>query len=190
MKIILGSKNQSKKRSIQLSLESLNIKDYEIECISVASSVSSKPLNDDILKGARNRNQNLLQYLDKNNIPYDLLISIEGGYEEIDGRYFLVTYASIKDSSFFEYIGKSIGLEITKTMFEWVQNGHSLNEVIETIINNEENKKNNGISGYLSDGLYRRDVFDSYAVQSALIKMNNALNYATLDEKIKKLIRQ
>lgn len=190
MKIILGSKNQSKKRSIQLALESLNIKDYEIECISAASDISSKPLNNDTLKGARNRNQNLLQYLDKNNIPFDLLISIEGGYEEVDGKYFIVSYASIVDKSFYEYIGKSIGLEITKTMFEWVQNANSLNKVIETIINDEENKKNNGISGYLSDGLYRRDVFDSSAVQSALIKMYNSLKYATLDEEIRKLIRK
>ncbi|MDO4963351.1 MAG: DUF84 family protein [bacterium] len=65
MKIILGSNNQSKKRSIQLALEFLNINDYEIKCISISSEVSSKPLNADTLKGARNRNNNLLQYLDK-----------------------------------------------------------------------------------------------------------------------------
>ena len=189
MKIILGSTNQSKQNSIAIALESLGIDDYEIECISVSSDVSSKPLDDDTLKGARNRNQNLLQYLDKNSIDFDLVISIEGGYEEICDKYFIVTYASIVDHKRCEYLGKSIGLEITPAMFEWVRNGNSLNKVIESIIGNDNNKKKNGISGYLTDGLYKRDLFDSGAVQSALIKMNSSVNYDNLEKEINKLIK-
>ena len=189
MKIILGSTNQSKKNSISIALESLGIYDYEIECIAVPSNVSSKPLNDDTLKGARNRNRNLLEYLYKNSINFDFVISIEGGYEKIDERYFIVTYASILDHNVCEYLGKSIGLEITPTMFEWVKNGNSLNKVIESIVEDENNKKKNGISGYLTNGLYKRDLFDSSAVQSAFIKMNNSEIYKNLDREIKKLIK-
>ena len=189
MKIILGSTNLSKKNSISIALESLAIYDYEIQCISVSSDVSSKPLNNDTLKGAMNRNQNLLEYLYKNSIDFDLVISIEGGYEEIDEKYFIVTYASILDPTGCEYIGKSVGLEITPAMFEWVRKGNSLNKVIESIVGNTNNKKKDGISGYLTNGLYKRDVFDSDAVRSALIKMNNSIIYENLENEIKKLIR-
>lgn len=53
-------------------------------------------------------------------------------------------------------------------MFDWVSNGNSLNKVIESIIENSENKKSNGISGYLTNGFYKRDIFDSSAIISAL----------------------
>ena len=185
MKVVLGSKNKSKKNSVLIALKSLGIEDCEVECISVPSEVSSKPLNDDTLNGAINRNRNLLKYLNEKCLEFDLIISIEGGYEEIDGKYFIVTYASVIDKSYCEYLGKSIGLEITKTMFEWVKNGNSLNEVIELIIKDENNKKKNGITGYLTDGLYKRDLFDSTAVHSALIQMNNIPKYNLLDKAIK-----
>lgn len=189
MKIILGSINQSKKNSISIALESLGIYNYEIECLAVPSNVSSKPLNNDTLKGARNRNQNLLEHLYKNGINFDFIISIEGGYEEIDEKYFIVTYASILNHNGCEYLGKSIGLEITPAMYEWVKNGNSLNKVIESIVGSENNKKKKGITGYLTNGLYKRDLFDSGAVQSALIKMNTSEIYENLDKEIKKLIR-
>ena len=61
MKIILGSNNISKKNSIILALNELNITDYEIICVGIDSNVSSKPINDETLVGALNRNYNLRQ---------------------------------------------------------------------------------------------------------------------------------
>lgn len=85
MKIVLGSKNVSKRKAIELAFNNLNINDLEIEHVEVNSHVSSKPLNNEILLGAHNRNQELRKYCLENNIFYDLLISIEGGYEQIGG---------------------------------------------------------------------------------------------------------
>lgn len=185
MKIIVGSKNKSKKEAIELALNSLNIIDYVIETVEVPSHVSSKPINSETLLGAHNRNQEVMKYCLKNNIDYDLLISIEGGYEQVDNYYFIVTYASIIDKEGCEFIGKSQGLQITKNMFEWVKSGQSLNKVIEDILNNKENKKGNGISGYLTDGYYYRSIFDSTAVISAYEVLNN---YKTLYEKLERKI--
>ena len=134
MKIILGSKNKSKKVAIELALNVLNISDYEIESLEVPSHVSSKPINGEILLGAHNRNQEVMKYCLKNNIAYDLLISIEGGYEQVEDYYFIVTYASILDKEGCEFIGKSQGLQITKNMFEWIKSGQSLNKVIEEMV--------------------------------------------------------
>lgn len=186
MKVIVGSKNISKENSIKIALNNLHIDEYTIKSYSTESFVSSKPIDDDTLKGAINRNNNLLKYCQENNIDFDLLISIEGGYEQIDDFYFIVTYASIIDTNGNNYIGKSQGLQITKEMFEWIKQGKSLNRVIEEILGNESNKKRDGISGFLTNGYYQRDIFDSSAVISAMQSfLNNNKNYKILDKKIK-----
>ncbi len=186
IKIILGSKNNSKEQAIILALKELGIDDFEIVSLEIDSYVSSKPINEETLTLAHNRNQELFKYCIDNNIEFDLLISIEGGYEQINGYYFIVTYASVIDSSKNEYFGKSQGLQITKPMFDWVKGGKSLNKVIEKIIGNEDNKKANGISGYLTDGYYYRSYFDSTAVISAIQFMKNSNSvYKTLTMNLK-----
>ncbi len=186
MKIILGSKNKSKREAIEIAFDTLNISDYEVLSVDVSSHVGSKPLNGETLIGAHNRNQEVLKYCLKNNIYYDLLISIEGGYEQVEDYYFIVTYASIIDKEGCEFIGKSQGLQITKNMFEWVKSERSLNKVIEEILESNDNKKGNGISGYLTDGYYYRSIFDSSSIISAYEVMKNYKKfYEKLERKIK-----
>lgn len=185
MKIILGSTNVSKQRSILLAMKELGYDDVSIIPVSVNSQVNSKPINAETLVGARNRNKNLYNYCVENDISFDLLVSIEGGYEKIDNTYFIVTYASILDKNGNEFIGKSNGLQITERMFNYVKDGNSLNKVIENILNNSNNKKDNGITGYLTNGYYRRDVFESSAVIGAMqTLLNSELNYKKLEKKI------
>ena len=62
MKIILGSKNPSKKEAIEIALNALNISDYVIESVDVPSHVSSKPINSETLHGAHHRNQEAMRY--------------------------------------------------------------------------------------------------------------------------------
>lgn len=71
-------------------------------------------------------------------------------------------------------------------MFNYVKNGNSLNKVIESIVGNSSNKKDNGITGYLTNGYYRRDMFESTAVMSAMQALiNYQLSYKKLEKKIK-----
>lgn len=185
MKVVLGSTNVSKQRSMLIAMKELGIDDVSIELVNVNSLVSSKPINDETLIGARNRNKNLYNYCIENNISFDLLISIEGGYEQIDDTYFIVTYASILDQNGTEFIGKSNGLQITENMFNYVKEEKSLNKVIEEILNSNLNKKDNGITGYLTNGYYRRDKFESSAVVSAMeVLLNSKLNYQELEKKL------
>lgn len=187
MKIVLGSTNISKQRSVQIAMDELGFDDISIIPVNVNSLVSSKPINDETLIGAKNRNKGLYSYCMENDISFDLLISIEDGYEQIDNTYFIVTYASILDQNGNEFIGKSSGLQITERMFNYVKNGKSLNKVIESILGNNSNKKDNGITGYLTTGYYRRDKFDSLAVTSAMQSfLNFKSNYKKLEKKINK----
>lgn len=185
IKIILGSKNNSKKEAIVLALKELGINDFEIESLEVNSHVSSKPINEEALVGAHNRNQELFNYCTNNNIDFDLLLSIEGGYEQVDNYYFIITYASIVDSAGNEYFGKSQGLQITKSMFDWVREGKSLNKVIEQIKNSKDNKKGDGISGYLTNSYYHRSFFDSTAIISAIQFMQNSeKSYKNIEKRL------
>ena len=187
MKILLGSTNVSKRRSILIAMNELGFDDILIIPVNVNSLVSSKPINNETLIGAKNRNHSLYDYCMEKDISFDLLISIEGGYERIDNTYFIVTYASLLDQDGNEFVGKSSGLQITERMFNYVKDGKSLNKVIESILGNSSNKKDNGITGYLTTGYYRRDIFESSAVISAMeTLLNFKSNYKKLDKKIDK----
>ncbi len=185
MKILLGSTNVSKRRSILIAMNELGFDDISIIPVNVNSLVSSKPINNETLIGAKNRNHSLYDYCMEKDISFDLLISIEGGYEQIDNTYFIVTYASLLDQDGNEFVGKSSGLQITERMFNYVKDGKSLNKVIESILGNSSNKKDNGITGYLTNGYYRRDIFESSAVISAMQTfLNIKSNYRKLEKKI------
>lgn len=68
MKIVLGLANASKQRSISISMNELGFDDVSIISVSVDSLVGSKPINEDALIGAKNRNYNLYRYCLENNI--------------------------------------------------------------------------------------------------------------------------
>lgn len=170
MIIILTSKNPSKKRSLDLALKELGIKDYEILCIPTASEVSSKPIGIEIIRGAENRNKNALKYALKNNITFDYLCSVEGGYT-IDemGHYFITTYSVIEDNKGKLSTGQAMGLRIRKDTFDYIKSGKSLNELIEKISTKKSNKENEGITGFLSNGLISRDKMEKDSIITAFI---------------------
>lgn len=170
MIFLLGSKNPSKKMALELGLQKLNIDKFEIIPFAVESETSSKPIGYEIIRGAENRNKNLKQIAIENNIYYDYLCSIEGGFSlDENGLPFVVTYCVIEDKYGKKSTGKSLGIRLTKTMFDFVKKGGSLNKVIEEILNTSNNKQSLGIMGYLTSGLYSRETVDSEAVVSSLI---------------------
>ena len=62
MKILLGSTNVSNQRSILIAMNELVFYDISIIPVNVNSLVSSKPINDETLIGAKNRNHSLYDY--------------------------------------------------------------------------------------------------------------------------------
>lgn len=170
MIILLGSKNPSKKRAVELALEELGISDYSILSYDVPSNVDSKPIGYEIIRGADNRNSALKTIAETAGIQYDYLCSIEGGYSlDESGLPFIVTYCITENSDGKKSTGKSLGLRLSRAMFDYVKRGNSLNKVIEQITDCENNKHNQGITGYLSCGLYKREIVDKDAVVSSFI---------------------
>ena len=186
MKILLGSNNPSKKRALEKALQELNIYDYEINSYDVFSSVSSKPIGYEIIRGADNRNQELKKIAINNNIDYDYLCSIEGGFSvDENGLPFVVTYCILEDKFGKKSTGKSLGIRISKIMFEFVKKGGSLNKVIELINLENNNKQKLGITGYLTNGLYNREKVDKDAVISSFISFNFSEQKQELEHHIK-----
>jgi len=188
MTIILGSENPSKKNAMELALKELKIDNYNIICNPSKSNVPSRPIGYEIIRGADNRNENSKAYAIANKIDYDFLCAIEGGFSlDENGIPFVITYCIIQDSNQKKSTGKSIGIRLSKTMFDYIKSGESLNKLIEEILQTEDNKLHSGISGYLSDGLYNRAEMDKDAVISAFIPFHNKARRELLDEEIRKL---
>ena len=170
MKILLSSENPSKKIALEEALIKLNIVDYEIIPFKVDSGVDSKPIGYEIIRGADNRNQKLKKLAIDNNIQYEYLCSIEGGFSlDENGLPFVVTYCIVENKLGEKSTGKSLGIRLSKIMFDFVKSGGSLNEVIGEIINEGKNKQKQGITGYLSNGLYNRADVDRDAVVSSFV---------------------
>lgn len=188
MKILLGSKNPSKKNALEMALKKLNIEGCEVITYDAPSNTSSKPIGYEIIRGAENRNSFLKEYAIENNIQYDYLCSIEGGVSlDENGLPFVVTYCIMENQIGKKSTGKSLGIRLTKTMFDYLKSGYSLNKVIEEILQNENNKQALGIMGYLTNGLYNREIVDSDAVVSSLIPFVYSEQREMLDGHIKNL---
>ena len=101
-----------------------------------------------------------------------------------NGLPFIVTYCIVEDSNGKKSTGSSLGIRISKTMFEFIKNGGSLNKVIESIICDENNKQKQGITGYLSGNIYNREFVDCDAVVSAFIPFVFYKEQEALDNQI------
>lgn len=71
-------------------------------------------------------------------------------------------------------------------MFNYIYEGKSLNFAIEQITGIERNKHSSGITGYLSNDILIREIFDSQAVLSALMKIVFQEQFDKLNNKVKK----
>lgn len=188
MKILLGSKNPSKINAVKMALEKLGFNEYEIISCNAASNTASKPIGYEIIRGAENRNLTLKEYSFNNEIEYDYLCSIEGGFSlDENGLPFVVTYCIVEDKCGKKSTGKSLGIRLTKTMFDYLKNGGSLNKIIEEMTQTENNKQALGIMGYLTDGLYNRESVDSEAVISSFIPFVYKEQREKMDQYIKKM---
>ncbi len=188
MKILLGSENPGKKLALEKALEKLGIVEYEIITVKVDSGVSSKPIDSEIIRGADNRNQELKKRAIDNNIKYDYLCSIEGGFalDEM-GLPFIVTYCAIEDLLGEKSVGKSISIRISQTMFDFAQKGGSLNKIIEAITGVVNNKQDQGITGYLSNGLYSRIDVDKDAIVAGFLPILFQSEREEIDQYIKSI---
>jgi hypothetical protein len=139
--IYIASKNKDKVNAVKTIFPDSTIND-----ISIASDVKEQPIDNETLKGCRNRINNLEKYVIHNKLKYNILISIENGIDTKKNQDFCVIM--IKDNqNFNEYnIGSFTDLpsyQDNKTYFvqESLKNNCNITcgSIIEKMFNYEQN---------------------------------------------------
>lgn len=184
MQVVLSSTNVSKVSSVKEAFKKCYDCEVDVLGVRIDSGVNDRPINEEILIGAKNRNKKLFQFCRKNKISFDFLVSIEGGYEKKLDKFYVVSYVVITDESGDEYTSQSIALQISRKMFEHAKNKNSLNAVIGEIIHTNKNKEELGVTGFLTKGFLRRDGIDEDAVITAILACQNNDVYRELDQNI------
>ena len=132
MKILIGTKNPGKIEDAKQAFERY-FDNIEIEGIPVNSDVGDQPINEEILKGAKNRVKNLKEYAVNNNIEADFYISSE----------------VIEDSKGFQSVGTSQGFPIPDKYIDEIKETE-LGKVMDKIFNGKELGKGKGGISFLT----------------------------------------
>lgn len=148
MKILIGTKNLGKIEGAKQAFERY-FDNVEIEGIPVNSDVGDQPINEEILKGAKNRVKNLKEYAVNNNIEADFYISSEAGITNLLGEWIDINAVVIEDSKGFQSVGTSQGFPIPDKYIDEIKETE-LGKVMDKIFNGKELGKGKGGISYLT----------------------------------------
>ena len=105
MKILMGTKNPGKIEGAKQAFEKY-FENVEVVGIPVSSNVGNQPINEEIIRGAKNRVKNLREYAIENQIKADFYISSEAGITNLLGEWIDINAVVIRccsDSIVFPY---------------------------------------------------------------------------------------
>lgn len=157
MKILIGTKNPGKIEGAKQAFERY-FDNVEIEGIPVNSDVGDQPINEEILKGAKNRVKNLKEYAVNNNIEADFYISSEAGITNLLGEWIDINAVVIEDSKGFQSVGTSQGFPIPDKYIDEIKETE-LGKVMDRIFNGKElGKEKGGISFLTKNEVSRIDL--------------------------------
>ena len=171
MKILMGTKNPGKIEGAKQAFEKY-FKNVEIEGISVNSNVGNQPLNEEILKGAKNRVKNVKEYAKENKIEADFYVSSEAGITNLLGEWVDINCVVIESRDGLQSIGTSPGFPIPEKYIKEIKETE-LGKVMDRIFSGKELGKGNGGIGLLTKGEVSRIDLTRNAFIMALTKYIN-----------------
>ena len=136
MKILMGTKNPGKIEGEKQAFEKY-FDNVEIEGIPVSSNVGDQPINEEILKGAKNRVKNLREYAINNNIEADFYVSSEAGITNLLGDWIDINAVVIEDAKGFQSVGTSQGFPIPNKYIDEIKETE-LGKVMDKIFSGKE----------------------------------------------------
>ena len=163
MKILIGTKNLGKIEGAKQAFERY-FDNVEIEGIPVNSDVGDHPINEEILKGAKNRVKNLKEYAVNNNIEADFYISSEAGITNFLGEWIDINAVVIEDSKGFQSVGTSQGFPIPDKYIDEIKETE-LGKVMDRIFSGRALGKGKGGISFLT----RNEVSRIYLTRNAFI---------------------
>jgi inosine/xanthosine triphosphatase len=171
LKIAVGSKNPVKVEAVKAAFAAY-WPELELESIGseVNSGVSHQPLSDDeTIKGATNRAKAALKY--DSDAAYG--VGIEGGMQELDGKWFDTQWAVVINREGKISIGQGVRIPVPNSMMKMIHQGMELGDVIDKVFNQTNMKQAGGYINEVTQGIINREQMVFGAVVSALIPFAN-----------------
>ena len=157
MKILIGTKNPGKIEGAKQAFEKY-FDDVEIEGIPVNSDVGDQPVNEEILKGAKNRVRNLKKYASENQIETDFYVSSEAGITNLLGEWLDINCVVVENRQGVQSVGTSQGFPIPDKYIDEIKETE-LGKVMDKIFCGKElGKGKGGISFLTRDEVSRIDL--------------------------------
>lgn len=153
-KIVVCSKNIAKNTAVENVIKDF-IDEYEIISLDTNSNVSETPMNhEEGITGCINRINDAKNQI--NNA--DLYIAMEGILNTVNGETFLCGWTTIYDSSINNYLyGCSAQVHVPNHIINNLSKDERLSDVVSKYFGNtEEEVRNYGTNGMLTNGCYTR----------------------------------
>lgn len=199
--IAIGSKRGPKINAVKQALEVFSPSfppgsEFELVGLEVDSGVSHTPSSqDELMRGARQRAETLVQIAKKNNLQWNFFVGLEGGLDVVHEtssptpkrrhsdaprharRVFLESWAYVSDGTHGHY-GRSGGIELPEPLVrEVLENGTELAVAIDGFAGMRGIRDGQGAWGVLSGDLISRQEAFRVAVIAAFAPFYNAKMY-------------
>lgn len=171
MKILMGTKNPGKIEGAKQAFEKY-FENVEVVGIPVSSNVGNQPINEEIIRGAKNRVKNLREYAIENQIKADFYISSEAGITNLLGEWIDINAVVIEDSKGYQSIGISQGFPIPDKYINEIKETE-LGKVMDRIFSGKELGKGKGGISFLTKNEVSRIDLTRNAFVMALTKHIN-----------------
>ncbi|MBQ8299731.1 MAG: inosine/xanthosine triphosphatase [Clostridia bacterium] len=142
MKVLMGTKNPGKLEGAKQAFEKY-FDNVEIEGVAVSSEVSDQPLNEEIIKGAKNRVKNLKEYAIQNNIKADFYVSSEAGITNYLEEWIDINVVVVESADGVQSTGTSQGFPIPEKYMDEIK-ATELGKVMDKIFGMDESGKGKG----------------------------------------------
>jgi len=155
MKILVGSKNPVKIDSVKEAFANY-FEGIEVLGLDVDSDVSSQPVNEETIAGARNRALKLMELNKSQNLGAEYFVGIEGGIAKQFDRWFAFGCMCVIDGSGRTGFGLSPHFELPPAVVEKLLKGTELGDVMDEIMNQQNTKQKQGAIGFFTNGVMSR----------------------------------
>ena len=165
MKVAVGSENPVKIKAVSLAFQVVwPEKSWEVTGVKVDSGVTKQPMSDiESITGARNRATRALKIKET-----DFAVGLEGGLQELEGKWFDSGWIVVRDKKGKEGIGSTIRIEMPVMMMDMIKTGKELGEVDDFFFQDTNTKQGIGHFGLMTKGALVRDEGYKDAVLVAL----------------------
>lgn len=155
MKVLVGSKNQVKIKSVKEAFEKY-YENVEVEGFSIPSNVPEQPVGNETFTGAENRALALMEINLAGNLNADFFVGIEGGIIEIHNTWFGFGCMCVIDKNKNQSFGASPFFELPGFIVEELLDGIELGEVMDKLTGVENSKHKDGAIGFFTNGIMNR----------------------------------